>query len=77
MLDFDMKIEAKFGLQTLQKINQAANTRLNRTTGMLNSDLVNKVSINLYNYNSFEAPDNTFEVKRVINQINEPKRINH
>lgn len=29
------------------------------------------------NYNSFTAPENNFEVKKVINQINEHKRLNY
>ena len=29
------------------------------------------------NYNSFDTPENTFEVKRVLNQVNEHKRLSY
>ena len=32
--------------------------------------------INMQKYNSVDTPDNMFEVKRVINSINEMKRLN-
>ena len=39
------------------------------------NDALNKGTINSQNYNSFDAPENNFEVKRVINHINDQKRV--
>lgn len=85
--EFDKKLEAKFGLQMLQKVNKEANARVNKgTTTLLNSaDAKNAVAggggaaatVTQLNYNSFETPENTWEVKRVINQINDAKRVHY
>ena len=45
--------------------------------GSIDSNNASKLSVNMSNYNSFEAADNNWEVKRVVNQINEHKKVNY
>ena len=80
--EFDRKIEAKFGPSMIQKINKEANMRVNKGTavgqfGSIDANNANKLSVNMTNYNSFETPDNTWEVKRVVNKINEHKKVQY
>lgn len=35
-----------------------------------------KTSVSMQNYNSYETPENNFEVKKVLNHVNELKRVN-
>lgn len=76
--EFDKLLEKKFGSQYAKDISQAANARLSRTNGGV-SQIMNdqsKTTVTMANYNSYETPENNFEVKRVLNSVNELKRVN-
>jgi hypothetical protein len=78
--EFDRKLEQKFGAQMVQKVNREANMRVNKGAsigqfGSIDSNNTAKLAVNMTNYNSFETPDNTWEVKRAVNHINELKRV--
>lgn len=80
--EFDKKLESKFGSQMVQKVNREANLRVNKGAsigqfGNIDSNSAAKLAINMTNYNSFETPDNTWEVKRAVNHINELKRVGY
>lgn len=64
----------------VQKVNREANLRVNKGAavgqfGSIDPNSAAKLAINMTNYNSFETPDNTWDVKRVVNQVNEMKRV--
>ena len=70
--EFDRKIESKFGPQMVQKINREANLKVNKGSnlglfGSPDPNSANKSIVNMTNYNSFETPDNTWDVKRAVN----------
>ena len=65
----------------LEKLNREANIRMGRTqTNFLQQNEQNisqKSHVNMSNYNSNDCPENTYSVKKVINQINDPKRVQY
>jgi hypothetical protein len=72
--DFDKVIEAKFGAHMLKKINAASNLKFSSTSPQYQNDQTRK-TVNNHNYNSIDNPENIFAVKKVINQINDSKRV--
>jgi hypothetical protein len=81
-MEFDKKLESKFGQQMVMKVNKEANLRVNKGAaigqfGALDPNNAPKTAITMANYNSYETPDNTWDVKRAINQINEHKRVTY
>jgi hypothetical protein len=65
----------------VKKLNQAANQKLHRTGGSpfqtVGDHMAARTSTNLLQYNSFDAPEQTTSVKRVINTINDSKRVGY
>ena len=59
----------------MKKIGIAANSKMNKSGPQFSYENVKK-PVTMQTYNSIDSPENTFELKRVINQINEVKRAN-